>query len=191
MPFVCGRIVIDFHRRAKARAAIGAARDHHVCAVAVAWRPNTAQHVNIVIRRSAGTVHGHEYLRCQSSRIYIPAGSHATQINLSDLFEDWRLTTNLRVTGANAPKLGTDQILSTDEQIAVGIDVSGSMYDTMGNIDRTLPAHAAICGAAKFAGRAGKGLRPKLVLKPMTWPGGPINRKPLLIASTRPRQTGP
>jgi len=191
MPFVCGRIVIDFHRRAKARAAIGAARDHHICAVAVAWRPNTAQHVNIIIRRSAGTVHGHEYLRCQPTRIYIPAHPYATQIDLSDLFEDWRLSADLRVTGANAPKLGTDQILSTDEQIAVGIDVSGSMNDTMRNIDWALPAHAAICGTAEFAGRAGKALGPKLVLKSVTWPGGPINRKPLLVASARPRKTCP
>jgi hypothetical protein len=115
MPFICGRIVIDFHWRAKARAAIGAASEHHVCTVAVAWRPNTAQHVNVVIRGPPRTVHCHEYLRCQPARIYIPAGPHATQVDLSDLFEDWRLTANLRVAGANAPKLGTDQILSADE----------------------------------------------------------------------------
>jgi hypothetical protein len=191
MPFVCGRIVIDFHWRAKARAAIGAARDHYVCAVAVAGRPNTAQHVNIVIRRSAGTVHGHEYLRCQSCWIYIPAHPYATQIDLSDLFEDWRLSADLRVTGANAPKLGADQILSTDEQIAVGIDVSGSMNDTMRNVNWALPVHAAICGTAKFAGRAGKALSPKLVLKSVTRAGGPINRKPLLISSTCPWKTRP
>ena len=65
------------------------------------------------------------------------------------------------------------------------------MDDTMGNIDWALPAHAAIRGTAKFARRAGKVGRPKLVLKPMTWPGGLINRKPLLIASTCPRKTGP
>jgi hypothetical protein len=115
MPFVCGRIVIDFHRRAKARAAIGAASEHHVCTVAVAWRPNTAQHVNVVIRGSTRTVHRHKYLGCQPSRIYIPAHPHAPQIDLSDLFKDWRLITNLRVTGANAPKGVTDQILSADK----------------------------------------------------------------------------
>ena len=191
MPFVCGRIVIDFHWRGKGRTAICAARDHHVCAVAVAWRPNTAHHVDIVVRRSTRAVHCQKDLRCQPSRIYIPASAHPTQIDLSDLLEDWRLATNLRVAGANAPKLGADQILSTYEQIAVGIHVRRSMYDTMGNIDRTLPAHAAIRGTAKFAGRAGKGLRPKLVLKPVTWAVRPINRKPLLIASARPRQTGP
>jgi len=71
-------------------------------------------------------------------------------------------------------KLGTDQILSTDEQIALVSTVSGSMNDTMGNINRTLPAHAAVCGTAEFAGRAGKVGRPsKLVLKPVTRPGGP------------------
>src|SRR4029453_8530066 len=125
MPFVCGRIVIDFHWRTKARAAICAARDHHVCTVAIAWRPNTAQQIYVVIRGSARTVHGQEGLRCESSRIYIPANPHATQINLSDLFEDWRLTANLRVAGANAPKSATAH--STDEQIAVGSHIRRSM----------------------------------------------------------------
>jgi len=191
MPFVCGRIVVDFHWRAKARAAICAAREHHVCAVARARRPNTAQHVNVVIGGSTRTVHCHKYLPYQSSRVYIPVNPHATKIDLSDLFEDRYLITHLRIAGANAPKLGTHQILTADEQIAVRVHVRGSMNDTVGNIDRALPAQAAICGTAKFAGRTGKGLCPKLVLKPMTWPGGPINRKPLFIASTRPRQTGP
>ena len=191
MPFVCGRIVIDFHWRGKGRTAIRAARKHDVCTVAVAGRPNTAQHVNVVIRGPPRTVHCHEYLRCQPARIYIPAGPHAAQVDLSDLFEDWRLTANLRVAGANAPKLGADQILSADEQIAICIHISGSMDDPMRNIDWALPGHAAVCGTAEFAGRARKGLRPKLVLKPMTWPGGPINRKPLFVASTRPRKTCP
>jgi hypothetical protein len=191
MPFVGGGIIIDFHRRAKAHAAICAASDHYVCAVAIAWRPNTTQHVNVVIRGSTRTIHCQEYLRCQPTRIYIPAGPHATQIDLSDLFEDWRLSTNLRVTGANAPKLGTDQILSTDEQIAVGIHIRSSMDDSMRNIDWALPGHAAVCGTAKFAGRARKIGRPKLVLKPVARPGGPINRKPLLVASARPRKTCP
>jgi hypothetical protein len=191
MPFVGGGVVIDFHRRAKARTAICAASDHHVCAVAVAWRPNTAQHVNVVICGSTRTIHCQEYLRCQPSRIYIPAGSHTTQIDLSDLFKDWRLIKNLRVAGANAPKLGTDQILSTDEQIAVGIHIRGSMDDAMRNIDWTLPAHAAVCGTAEFAGRAGKVGRPKLVLKPVTWTVGLIDRKPLLVTSARARKTCP
>jgi hypothetical protein len=118
MPFVCGRIVIDFHWRRKGHTVIRAAREHHVCAVAVAWRTNTAHHVNIVVRRSTRAIHCQKDLPCQPSRIYIPAGPHPTQIDLSDLFEDWRLSTNLRVSGANAPKLGSDQVLSTNEQFA-------------------------------------------------------------------------
>ena len=191
MPFVCGGIVVDSHRCAKASAAIRAAREHDVCAIAIVWRPNTAQHVNVVVRGAARTVHCHEYLCCEPSRIYIPARTHATQIDLSDLFEDWRLSTYLRVTGANAPELGADQILSADEQIAVCIHISGSMDDPMRNIDWALPGHAAICGTAEFAGRARKVGCPKLVVKPVTWPGGPINRKPLFVASARPRKTCP
>jgi hypothetical protein len=188
MPFVRGRIVIDFHWRAKARAAIRAASKHYVCTVAVAWRPNTAQHVNVVIRWSTRTVHCQEYLRCQSSRIYIPADPHATQVDLSNLFEDWRLIPNLRVAGAKTPKATAH---STDEQIAVRIHVRCSVNDTLWNIDRALPGHAAICGTAESAGRAREAGVPKLVLKPMTWSGGLINRKPLLVASARPRKACP
>jgi hypothetical protein len=191
MPFVCGRIVIDFHWRGKGHTAIRAAREHHVCAVAVAWRTNAAHHVNIVVRRSTRAIDCQKDLPCQPCRIYIPAGPHPTQIDLSDLFEDWRLSTNLRVSGTNAPKLGSNQVLSTNEQSASGIHIRRSMYDTMGNIYRALPADAAIGRTAKFAGRAGKVGRPKLVLKPVTRAGGPINRKPLLIASARPRKTRP
>ena len=191
MPFVCGGIVIDSHRRAKARAAIRAAREHHVCAVGVAGRPNTAQHVNVVVRGSTRTVHCQKYLRCQPRWIYIPADPHAAQIDLSNLFKEWRLITKLRVTGANAPKGDIDQILSADEQIAVGIHVRCSMNDTMGNIDRPLPGHAAVCGTTKFAGRARIELRPKLVVIPVTRPAGLINRKPLLVASACPRKIGP
>lgn len=191
MPLVCGGIVIDSHRRAKARAAIGAAREHHVCAGGVAWRPNTAQHVNVVVRGSARTVHCQEYLRCQSSWIYIPADSLAAKIDLSDLFKGWRLITKLRVTGANAPKGDIEQILAADEQIAIGIHVKRSMHETVGNVDRNLPGHAAVCGTAKFAGGARKEVRPKLVLKPVTWPAGLINRKPLLVASACPHKIGP
>ena len=108
MPLVCGWVVIDSHRRAKAGAAVGTVREHHVCAVVVAWGPDTAQHVNVVVGGSARTVHCQEYLRCQPSWIYVPANPHATKIDLSDLLKDRRLTTELRVTRANTPKLATD-----------------------------------------------------------------------------------
>ena len=191
MPLVGGSIAINANGGAEARAAVSAAREHHVCAGAVAWRSNTAQHVNVVVRRAAGTVHCHENLRCQSSWIYIPAGTHTPQIHLSDLFKGWRLIAKLRVTGADAPKSDINQILSADEQIAVGIHVSRSMYHSMGNVDRRLPVHAAVCGTTKFAGGARKVGRPELVMKPVTWPASLINCKPLLVASACPRKIGP
>ena len=191
MPFVCGRIVIDFHWRRKGHTAIRAAREHHVCAVAVAGWTNTAHHVNIVVRKSTRAIHCQKDLPCQPSRIYIPAGSHPTEVDLSDLFEDWGLSTNLRISGTNAPKLRSNQVLSTNEQSAISIHIRRSMYDTMGDIDRALPAHAAICGTAKFAGRARKVGRPKLVLKSVTRAGGLIDRKPLLISSTCSWKTRP
>ena len=191
MPFVCGGIVIDSHRRAKARAAIRAAREHHVCAVGVAGRPNTAQHVNVVVRGSTRTVHCQKYLRCQPRWIYIPADPHAAQIDLSNLFKEWRLITKLRVTGADAPKSDVNQILSADEQIAVGIHVSRPMYHPMRNVDWSLPGHAAVCGTTKFARAARIVARPVLVMKPVTWPAGLIDCKPLLVASACSRKTGP
>ena len=191
MPFVCGRIVIDFHRRCKGHTAICAARDHHVCAGAVAWRPNTAHQVNVVVRSSTRTVHCQKDLRCQASRIYIPASPYAAKIDLGDLFKDRRLTANLRVAGTNGPKLGADQILSANEQFAIGINVSRSMNDSIGNINRALPGHATIGGPAKFARGAGKVGRPKLVLKPVARAVRPINRKPLLVASACPRKACP
>ena len=61
----------------------------------------------------------------------------------------------------------------------------------MGNVDRRLPGQAAVRGTAKLAGGARKEVRPKLVLEPVTWPAGLINRKPLLVASACPDKIGP
>src|SRR6266403_1586284 len=160
MPFVGGSIVVDANGGAEAGAVIGAPRNHYIGASAVAGRTHTAQHVNVVVCGAAGTVHCHENLRCQSSWIYIPTDPHTPQIHLSDLLKGWRLIAKLRVTGADAPKSDIDQILSSDEQITVGIHVSRSMYHPMGNVDRSLPRHAAVCGTAEFTGGARKVGRP-------------------------------
>ena len=191
MPFVGGSVVIDTNRRGEAGAAVGAARNHYIGAIAVAGRADTAQHVNVVVCGTAGTVHCHENLRGQSSWIYIATDPHTPQIHLSDLFKGWRLIAKLRVTGADAPKSDVNQILSADEQIAVGIHVSRPMYHPMRNVDWSLPGHAAVCGTTKFARAARIVARPVLVMKPVTWPAGLINCKPLLVASACSRKTGP
>src|SRR5678815_1008148 len=96
---------------------------------------------------------------------------------IRDRFEYRRLITNLSVTGTNAPKSDIVEVFTADEKIAIGINIRRSMDDAMGDIDRALPTHAAVRRTAKFSGRAGKEVRPKLVLKAVTRPGGPINRK--------------
>jgi hypothetical protein len=115
MPFVRGRIVIDFHWSGKGRTAIRTPRDHYVCAVAVARWTNAAHQINVVISRSTRAIHCKKDLPCQSSRIYIPTGPDAPKVDLGGLLKDWSLTTNLRVTGAEAPKLRAYKILSTDK----------------------------------------------------------------------------
>jgi ABC-type protease/lipase transport system fused ATPase/permease subunit len=64
MPFVGRGIAIDANGRAKAHAAVGAARNHHIGAVTVAGRPHAGQHVDVVIRGAAGAVDCQKDLAC-------------------------------------------------------------------------------------------------------------------------------
>ena len=70
MPFiVIDRIVVDPIRRAEGLSAVGAAHEHHVASRGEAGRLHARQHVNIVIRARAGTIHRQENLPDQSFRI--------------------------------------------------------------------------------------------------------------------------
>ena len=64
MPLVDGGIVIDANGRAKAHAAVGAARDHHIGASAVASGSDARQHVDVVISGAAGAVDCQKDLTC-------------------------------------------------------------------------------------------------------------------------------
>lgn len=149
MPFVSGRIVIDSHRRGKCYTAIRAAREHHVSPGGVTRRLNTAQHVNIIIRGSTGTVDSQKYLPCQPGRIYIASVPHPTKIDLSDLLEYRRLVTDLCITRPQAPKRNVVEILTADKQIAIRIYIRCAMNDIMGNVDRRWPCHSTVGGTAK------------------------------------------
>ena len=63
MPFaVIDRIVVDPLRRAEGLSAIGAADEHHVAAVSRTGGLHARQHINIVVRARARTIHREENL---------------------------------------------------------------------------------------------------------------------------------
>src|SRR5437870_2039793 len=104
MPLVGRSIVIDANGRAEARAAVGAARNHHIGAVTVAGRSHTAQHVNVVVCRAPGAVNRQKYLAYKASRVDRPTNHAASHVHRRDLIKGWRLVPNLCVAGANAPE---------------------------------------------------------------------------------------
>ena len=57
-------IVIDPVRRAKGQASVGAAREHHVCAIGGTEWLHAGHHVNVIVSRSARAVHRQECLPC-------------------------------------------------------------------------------------------------------------------------------
>ena len=63
VPFVViDRIVVDPLRGAEGLSAVGAAHEHHVASGGEAGRLHARQHVNIVIRAGARTIHRQENL---------------------------------------------------------------------------------------------------------------------------------
>ena len=82
------RVVIDPMRRAKGLAAIGAASEHHVSAVASAKRYHTGKHVNVIV--CAGTVHRDERLPAKSYSIDATLNKIATKVDRNVLIETWR-----------------------------------------------------------------------------------------------------
>ena len=82
------RVVIDPMRRAKGLAAIGAASEHYVSAVASAKRYHTGKHVNVIV--CAGTIHRDERLPTKSYSIYSALNEIATKVDRDVLVESWR-----------------------------------------------------------------------------------------------------
>ena len=66
---VIDRIVIDPVRSAEGLSAVGAADKHDVAAGGEAGRLHARQHVNVIVRAGAGTVHRQENLPDQSAGI--------------------------------------------------------------------------------------------------------------------------
>src|SRR6516165_6307210 len=96
------RVVIEPLRRAKGLAAVCATGEHHVRAVARTVWYHTGHHVNVIVSRTAGTVHCDERLPAKSYSIYPALDEVAAQVYLSDSVKRRRLVPNLSIARANA-----------------------------------------------------------------------------------------
>ena len=127
-------IVIDPMRSAKGCAAIGAAGEHHVSAVASAEWYHTGHHINVVVCGRPGTVHRHERLPTKSYSIYATLNEIPTQVDLSGLVENRGDVPVLGIGRTDAIKRAPS---SGKKKVAVGVHVERSRIGIVRNIDRT------------------------------------------------------
>src|SRR6201984_1664892 len=104
MPLVSRSIVIDANRGAETGTAVGAARNHHIGAIAVSRRLDTAQHVNVIVCRPARAVNPQEDLARQSTGIDGSTNHAAAHVHGGNLIKAWRLVPVLCVARPNAPE---------------------------------------------------------------------------------------
>jgi len=180
MPLVCRSIVVDPNWRAKACAAVGAARNHHIRSVAVTRRPHAGQCINVVVSRPAGTVHPQELLADQSSWIHVSANHAAAHVHRRHLIKRWRLVPNLCIGRADTPEAAS-AIIAADEEVAVASYVKCSPTRRIRQAQRTLPCNAAIGGTIEQAARASSCRAPGLVLESVAGAIRSINCEPLLV----------
>jgi len=172
-------IVVDANRRAKGLSIVGAAREHNVGRAPPA-RQHTCEHVNVIVSRTARTIDCYERLPAKSYSIYTTLNQVATKVDLSNSVESWRDVGILCVGRADAIKRRAS---SGDKEIAVRIHVHSSVIGRVGNINRSLPGHAAGDGTIKLSGVARKKTGPELVYEAMAHAIRRIDGKPLLVAS--------
>src|SRR5947207_10442714 len=91
------RVVINLLRRAEGQAAVDTADKHHVGCAPTGWH-DAGQHVNVVVRRSAGLIDCQEALAIQSIWIDSPTTKEATHFNRRASVKAWRLARDLRIT---------------------------------------------------------------------------------------------
>ncbi len=174
-------IVIDPLRRAKRLTAVRAAGKHHVGPVAGAGRQHTGDHVDVIVSRTAGTVHCYERLPTESYSIYPALNEVATHVDLSSLVKSRCLTPILSIARTHAPKRAP---ASGEKKVAVGVDAHRSGIGRVGNINRRHPGGPAVRGTVKFPHVTSKEARPKLVHESMTHaPNIRIDGKPFLVTS--------
>lgn len=183
MPLISGRVVIDTNWGAETGTPVGAARNHHIGAIAIAGRTHAAQHVNVVVCRAPGVVHSQEYLPYEASRIDRPTNHAASHVHRRDLIKGGRLIPILGVARANAPEAAST-VSTPNEEIAVASNVKCPPMGGVRQTERSLPGRPAIGGAVEQPASAGRSRAPSLVLKAVPWTICLINGKPFLVASS-------
>ena len=184
MPFVrVDGIIVNPMRCTECCPSIGAAREHHVRAIA-AERADAGYHVNVVVSDAAGTVDSKEDLAGESAWIHRAAENKAAaQVDCRDLVKRWRNGRVLRVARPNAPEAATG-IPAADEKIAIAGHVKRSPLRSVRNADRSLPRRSGVGRATESPELASGEFGPKLVLETVTHAGGrPVNGEPFFIAA--------
>src|SRR6476659_10361575 len=141
-------VFIDLARRAEGQSAIGAAHKHHVGGRSPS-RQHTAQHVDVVVSRTAGAIDREEDLASQAfgiNRARIQQA--ATKVNSGVSVKRGCLACDLCVARAHTAKSCASGP-TTDKNVAVSIHVESPVYGRIWNIDRRLPGSPAVCGALK------------------------------------------
>src|SRR5262245_51187695 len=96
-------IIVNPMRCTERCPSIGAARKHHVRAIATE-RADTGHHVNVVVSGTAGAVDRKEDLASESAWIHSAAENEvAAHVDCRDLVKRWRDSRVLRVARADAP----------------------------------------------------------------------------------------
>ena len=182
MPLVGRSIVIDANGRAKARAAVGAARNHHIRAVTVAGRSHTGQHIDVVIRRAPGAVNCQKDLAREAAWIDRPASEATAEVHCRNLVKRRRLVSNLRIRRADTPK-ATSAISAANEEIAITGHVERSPTCGVRQTERSLPCDTGVSGAVEQPTAACRSRAPRLVLESVSWAVGSVDCEPLLVAA--------
>src|SRR6476659_10327047 len=160
-------VFIDLARRAEGQSAIGAAHKHHVGGRSPS-RQHTAQHVDVVVSRTAGAIDREEDLASQAFGINrAKIQQAATKVNSGVSVKRGCLASDLRVARAHAAKSCASGP-TTNKHVAIGIYIKGPPFGRVRNSHWTLPGHAAACGALKCrAGESAVSTVVCLVLEPV------------------------
>jgi hypothetical protein len=182
MPFIRKAIVIDPLRSAESQSAVGAAHKHHIGCGSTGG-PHTGQHVDVVVRGTAGAVNRKEYLPAEPYSIDAALHDGATETDSCAPVEYRCLSADLCVARANATK-SRAAAPTANENVAVGIHIERSIYGSIWNNNRRLPRHPAVGGALELnAAAVAVNAIVSLVLESVPRSVGFVDGEPLFVAA--------
>jgi len=183
VPLIGKAVVVDPVWRAKGQPAIGAAHKHHVRCGSTG-RQHTAQHVNVVVSRTAGAIDREEDLASQAFRINrARIQQAATKVNNGVSVKRGCLACDLCVARAKTAKSCASGP-TANKHVGVGVYIDGPVYGRVRKGDGALPRDAAVCGALKCrVGASAISGVVNLVLEAVPRAVCLIDRKPFLIAA--------